>query len=139
MFCFLRTAVRDRPKGSATGNRHQPPTANHCQPPPTANRQPLPTAANHRRSSLRQGVGVVVTDLRWAWATPSFVLAARLPDWLPQTTAGTGAQPMRCGPPSPPLVMTASRALIRPSGEDAMGRSCILDAPPPPWGGGCPQ
>ena len=30
------------------------------------------------------------------------------------------------------FVMTASRALIRPSGEDAMGRSCILDAPPPP-------
>ena len=49
-------------------------------------------------------------------------------------------------PPPPPLtlrvvvstsqsgvfVMTASRALIRPSGEDAMGRSCILDSPPPP-------
>ena len=30
----------------------------------------------------------------------------------------------------PPPVMTAYRALIRPSGEDAMGRSCILDAPP---------
>ena len=26
------------------------------------------------------------------------------------------------------FVMTAYRALIRPSGEDAMGRSCILDA-----------
>ena len=30
------------------------------------------------------------------------------------------------------FVMTAYRALIRPSGEDAMGRSCILDPPPPP-------
>ena len=28
------------------------------------------------------------------------------------------------------FVMTASRALISPSGEDAMGRSCILDSPP---------
>ena len=28
------------------------------------------------------------------------------------------------------FVMTACRALIRPSGEDAMGRSCILDSPP---------
>ena len=28
------------------------------------------------------------------------------------------------------FVMTAYRALIRPSGEDAMGRSCILDPPP---------
>ena len=44
-------------------------------------------------------------------------------------------------PPPPPreghkdpqpgvFVMTAYRALIRPSGEDAMGRSCILDSPP---------
>ena len=50
-------------------------------------------------------------------------------------------------PPPPPVVstsrpgvfvMTASRALIRPSGEDAMGRSCILD-PPPPQAGGCPR
>ena len=32
------------------------------------------------------------------------------------------------------FVMTAFRALIRPSGEDAMGRSCMLDAPPPPRG-----
>ena len=32
------------------------------------------------------------------------------------------------------FVMTACRALIRPSGEDAMGRSCILDPPPPPSG-----
>ena len=47
---------------------------------------------------------------------------------------------------SPPgvLVMTASRALIRLSGEDAMGRRCILDSPPPQAGGcprqcGCPQ
>ena len=30
------------------------------------------------------------------------------------------------------FVMTAYRALIRPSGGDAMGRSCILDPPPPP-------
>ena len=29
------------------------------------------------------------------------------------------------------FVMTAYRALMRPSGEDAMGRSCILDSPPP--------
>ena len=36
----------------------------------------------------------------------------------------------------PPPVMTASRALIGPSGEDAMGRSYILD--PPPGAGGCP-
>ena len=28
------------------------------------------------------------------------------------------------------FVMTAYQALIRPSGEDAMGRSCILDSPP---------
>ena len=28
------------------------------------------------------------------------------------------------------FVMTAYRALIRPSGEDAMGRRCILDSPP---------
>ena len=39
---------------------------------------------------------------------------------------------------SPPgvFVMTAYRALIRPSGEDAMGRSCILDSHP--GAGGCP-
>ena len=36
------------------------------------------------------------------------------------------------------FVMTACRALIRPSGEDAMGRSCILDPPPPPPGRGMP-
>ena len=38
---------------------------------------------------------------------------------------------------SPPgvFVMTACRALIRPSGEDAMGRSCILDSPPSPGRG----
>ena len=45
-----------------------------------------------------------------------------------------------CDPPPPPLrtstsrpgvfMMTAYRALIRPSGKDAMGRSCILDSPP---------
>ena len=29
------------------------------------------------------------------------------------------------------FVMTAYWALIRPSEEDAMGRSCILDPPPP--------
>ena len=36
---------------------------------------------------------------------------------------------------SPPgvFVMTAYRALIRPSGEDAMGRSCILDSHPGRW------
>ena len=34
-------------------------------------------------------------------------------------------------------MMTASRALIRPSGEDAMGRSCILDAPPQGQGDAC--
>ena len=47
------------------------------------------------------------------------------------------------GPPVPPpppkgvvstsqpgvFMMTAYQALIRPSGEDAMGRSCILDSP----------
>ena len=33
------------------------------------------------------------------------------------------------------VVMTAYRALIRPSGEDAMGRSCILDSPPGPGRG----
>ena len=31
------------------------------------------------------------------------------------------------------FVMTAYRALIRPSGEDAMGRSCILDSHPGRW------
>ena len=36
------------------------------------------------------------------------------------------------------FVMTTYRALIRLSGEDAMGRSCILDSPPP-QAGGCPQ
>ena len=35
------------------------------------------------------------------------------------------------------FVMTAYRALIRPSGEDAMGRGCILDSPP--GAGGCPR
>ena len=28
------------------------------------------------------------------------------------------------------FVMTAYRALIRPSGEDTIGRSCLLDSPP---------
>ena len=37
-----------------------------------------------------------------------------------------------CAPPPPP-VRTAFQALIRPSGEDAMGRSCILDSPPGRW------
>ena len=42
--------------------------------------------------------------------------------------------PWRKPPSSRPgvFVMTAYGALIRPSGEDAMGRSCILDSPPPP-------
>ena len=31
------------------------------------------------------------------------------------------------------FVMTAYRALIRPSGEDAMGRSCIVDSHPGRW------
>ena len=31
------------------------------------------------------------------------------------------------------FVMTAYQALIRPSGEDAMGRSCILDSHPGRW------
>ena len=31
------------------------------------------------------------------------------------------------------FVMTAYWALIRPSGEDAMGRSCILDSHPGRW------
>ena len=35
------------------------------------------------------------------------------------------------------FVMTEYRALIRPSGEDAMGRSCLLDSPP--QAGGCPR
>ena len=30
-------------------------------------------------------------------------------------------------------MMTAYRALIRPSGEDTMGRSCILDSHPGRW------
>ena len=34
-----------------------------------------------------------------------------------------------CGEPGV-FVMIAYRGLIRPSGEDAMGRSCILDSPP---------
>ena len=49
------TALKDRPKGPPTNNRHQPPTANCHQPPttnrqrqPTANCQPLPTATNHQ-------------------------------------------------------------------------------------------
>ena len=43
-------------------------------------------------------------------------------EW-PCTAEGGGV------PPPPP----AYRALIRPSGEDAMGRSCILDSPPGRW------
>ena len=35
--------------------------------------------------------------------------------------------------PAGVFVMTAYRALIRPSGEDAMGRSCILDSHPGRW------
>ena len=35
-----------------------------------------------------------------------------------------------CQPPPPPSIY---RALIRPSGEDAMGRSCILDSHPGRW------
>ena len=31
------------------------------------------------------------------------------------------------------FVMTAYQALIRPSGEDAMGRRCILDSHPGRW------
>ena len=55
--------------------------------------------------------------------------------FLPRNTflmwvgAWGGGQPRL---PSPP----PARALIRPSGEDAMGRSCILD---PTQAGGCPQ
>ena len=67
--------------------------------------------------------------------------------------AATGKQsqpPRPCVPPDPPPktavgyppppslpqpgVLTASWALIRPPGEDAMGRSCILDPPPPRQG-----
>ena len=54
-FFWLRTALRDRPKGPPTANHQpptatnrQPPTADHCQPPPTTNHQP-PTAANHHQ------------------------------------------------------------------------------------------
>ena len=47
----------------------------------------------------------------------------------PLLVAGSVRMTHRC-PPPPPLVMTAYRALIRPSGEDAMGRSCILDSHP---------
>ena len=60
-FFFLRTALKDRPKGPptanrqlpSTANRHQPPTTNRHQPPATNRRQPpaatnrqLPTTAN---------------------------------------------------------------------------------------------
>ena len=37
--------------------------------------------------------------------------------------------------PKSPSHPRAYRALIRPSGEDAMGRSCSLDSPPPPGRG----
>ena len=41
-------------------------------------------------------------------------------------------------PPLPNLtVMTAYRALIRPSGEDATGRNCILDPHPGRWMPAC--
>ena len=45
-FFFLRTGLRDRPKGPSAAN-HQPPTANRCQP-STTNPQ-RPTAANHHQ------------------------------------------------------------------------------------------
>ena len=66
---------------------------------------------------------------------------ARAPNEPPPPLAKANNQiPTPCvNPPStsPPgvFVMTASQALIRPSGEDAMGRSCILDSPPPPGRG----
>ena len=46
-FCFflLRTALKDRPKGPPTANRHQPPTTNRQ--PPTASHQP-PTTNRHQ-------------------------------------------------------------------------------------------
>ena len=56
-FFWLRTPLKDRPKGPPTANRQLPSTANRHQPPPTAanrqrrptaNCQPLPTATNHR-------------------------------------------------------------------------------------------
>ena len=71
----------------------------------------------------------------------------------PFSRASGGTQPtsrmlLACYSPPPPLVvvstsqpgvfvMTAYQALIRPSGEDAMGRSCILDSPPQGQGDAC--
>ena len=46
-----------------------------------------------------------------------------------ETATPPGVMPI----PPPPFVMTTYRALIRPSGEDAMGRSCILDSHPGRW------
>ena len=48
-FFFVRTALKDRPKGLPTANSHQPPTATNRQPPTAANRQRRPTAANRQR------------------------------------------------------------------------------------------
>ena len=53
----------------------------------------------------------------------------------PKGCLGGGASCLRVFLPGV-CVMTAYQALIRPSGEDAMGKSCILD---PPRAGGCPQ
>ena len=46
-FFLLRTALKDRPKGPSTANRHQPPTATDRQPPTTANRH-QPPIPNHQ-------------------------------------------------------------------------------------------
>ena len=53
-------------------------------------------------------------------------------------TRGAHPPPPLDPPPLRPPLPPSSRALIRPSGEDAMGRRCILDSPPP-RAGGCPQ
>ena len=60
-------------------------------------------------------------------------------EWVGVQKVCAGPGPLYTTPPPPGLpapgvfVMTAYRALIRPSGEDAMGRSCILDSPPGRW------
>ena len=49
-FFWLRTALKDRPKGPPTANRQLPSTANRHQPPPTAstNRRQPPAATNRQ-------------------------------------------------------------------------------------------
>ena len=58
----------------------------------------------------------------------------------PQTLEGEGARGVFFWgvhpPPPPDDHLPGTDQAVR---EDAMGRSCILDAPPPPPAGGCPQ